>query len=211
MEDDVFVLEEQQADATNELDQKNEIDNKTTKKTNKKKEWLGFFFYVLLVFVFAYGIVTFVGQRTVVIGHSMENTLGDGDNLIVDKISYRLKDPKRFDIIVFPYEYKEDTFYIKRIIGLPGETVLIQGDGKIFINGTELNESYGREVIRDAGLAANLITLATDEYFVLGDNRNYSEDSRFSDVGVIHRNRIVGKAVFRIYPFSRIGTLKGSE
>ena len=207
MEDDVFVVEEQQPNANDEL----EIKKKNQKKTNKKKEWLGFFFYVLLVFVFAYGIVTFVGQRTVVIGHSMEYTLWDGDNLIVDKISYRFKEPNRFDIIVFPYEYKEDTFYIKRIVGLPGETILIQGDGKIFINGKELNESYGREVIRDAGLAANLITLGADEYFVLGDNRNYSEDSRFSDVGVIHRGRIVGKAVFRIYPFSRIGTLKAKE
>lgn len=207
MEDEELEMEMQEEDIDNEV----EMRKKMRKKNSKKKEWLGFIFYVLLVFVFAYGIVTFVGQRTVVIGHSMEYTLWDGDNLIVDKISYRVKDPKRYDIIVFPYEYKKDTFYIKRIMGLPGETIQIDGSGTIFINGNELTESYGREVIRDPGLAANKITLGEDEYFVMGDNRNNSEDSRFSDVGVIHRDRIVGKAIFRIYPISRIGTLSVKE
>lgn len=207
MEDDVLEVETQQENVEDHLEMK----KIARKRKNKKKEWLGFIFYILLVFVFAYGIVTFVGQRTVVIGHSMEYTLLDGDNLIVDKISYRLKDPQRFDIIVFPYEYKENTFYIKRIIGLPGEKIQIDASGSIFINGSELTESYGREVIRDPGLAANTVTLGPDDYFVMGDNRNNSEDSRFSDVGVIHRKRIVGKAIFRIYPFSRIGTLKAKE
>lgn len=178
------------------------------KKKKKKKELYGFVFYVLFVFAFAYVVVTFVGQRTVVIGHSMENTLADGDNLIVDKISYRFKEPERFDIVVFPYEFKDDTYYIKRIIGLPGEVIQISPDGTIFVNGEELKESYGREVIRNAGLAGAPIKLKQGEYFVLGDNRNNSEDSRFSDVGVIHKDRMVGKAIFRIFPFRNIGTLK---
>lgn len=203
------MIEELQDDLKLEGEIQGDVqDSKLVAKKKKKKEIFGFVIYVVFVFAFAYLIVTFVGQRTVVIGHSMENTLANGDNLIVDKISYRFKEPERFDIIVFPYEYKEDTYYIKRIIGLPGETVLISSDGVIYINGKELKESYGREVIRNAGVAGAPIELKDGEYFVLGDNRNNSEDSRFSDVGIIHKSRIVGKAVFRIYPFHNIGTLK---
>ena len=201
-QDDLILNEELQKESKVEPQ-----DLKVTKK-NKKKEIFGFILYVVFVFAFAYLIITFVGQRTVVIGHSMENTLADGDNLIVDKISYRFKEPERYDIIVFPYEYKEDTYYIKRIIGLPGETVMISSEGVIYINGKELKESYGREVIRNAGLAGAPIELKDGEYFVLGDNRNNSEDSRFSDVGIIHKSEIVGRAVFRIFPFDSIGTLK---
>ena len=201
-QDDLILNEELQKESKVEPQ-----DLKVTKK-KKKKEIFGFILYVVFVFAFAYLIITFVGQRTVVIGHSMENTLADGDNLIVDKISYRFKEPERYDIIVFPYEYKEDTYYIKRIIGLPGETVMISSEGVIYINGKELKESYGREVIRNAGLAGAPIELKDGEYFVLGDNRNNSEDSRFSDVGIIHKSEIVGRAVYRIFPFDSIGTLK---
>jgi signal peptidase I len=140
-------------------------------------------------------------------GHSMENTLFDGDNLIVDKISYRFTDPKRFDIIVFPYHYKEDTYYIKRIIGLPGETVQIR-DGEIYIDGAILEEDYGKETMLTSGRAADQIQLGEDEYFVLGDNRNHSEDSRFDDVGNIERSEIIGRAFIRIWPFERFGLLK---
>lgn len=105
-------------------------------------------------------------------GHSMEDTLDDGDNLIVDKLTYRFRDPVRYDIIVFPYKYKEDTYYIKRIIGLPGEMVQITEEGNILINGEILEESYGREVMKSPGIAADPIILGEDEYFVLGDNRN---------------------------------------
>ena len=90
--------------------------------------------------------------------------MDDGDQLIVDKLTYRFHDPERFDIIVFPFRYKDNTYYIKRIIGLPGETVQIV-DGEIYINGELLEESYGREVMQDAGLAAEPITLGDDEYF----------------------------------------------
>lgn len=202
------MIDETQNKVESDVVDNSDEQSKTVIKKSKKKEFFGFVFYVIFVFAFAYLIVTFVGQRTVVIGHSMENTLSDGDNLIVDKISYRFKEPSRYDIIVFPYEYKNDTYYIKRIIGLPGETVQIDQQGTIYINGKELKESYGREVIRNAGMAGAPIELKKGEYFVLGDNRNNSEDSRFSDVGIIHKERIVGKAVFRIFPFQSIGTLK---
>lgn len=175
------------------------------KKKSGLREFVSMILYIGIVLLVTFGIVHFVGQRTVVIGTSMTNTLQDGDNLIVDKISYRFHEPKRFDIIVFPYQYEENTYYIKRIIGLPGETVQIDQEGTIFIDGEELRESYGKEVIRDPGLAGQPITLGEDEYFVLGDNRNGSEDSRFSDVGNIKREDIVGRAWLRIYPFKSFG------
>ena len=105
-------------------------------------------------------------------------TLSNNDNLIVDKISYRFKDPQRFDIIVFPFQYDENVYYIKRIIGLPGETVQIGTDGTIYIDGQVLEEGYGKEVMLSPGRAGEPITLGEDEYFVLGDNRNNSSDSR---------------------------------
>jgi signal peptidase I len=138
----------------------------------------------------------------------MEPTLSDGDNLIVDKLSYRFHDPQRFDIIVFPYQYGANTYYIKRIIGLPGETVQIDEQGNIYIDGEKLEESYGKEVIQDPGIAAQEIHLADDEYFVMGDNRNDSADSRFVTVGNIKKDAIIGKAWVRIYPFQSIGFLK---
>ena len=185
----------------------NHADDFEEKKTGLLREMLGFLLYVAVVVGITFCIITFVGQRTYVSGSSMENTLGHGDNLIVDKLSYRFQDPERFDIIVFPFRYEEKTYYIKRIIGLPGETVQIQ-DGNIYIDGEVLNESYGREVMKNAGLAADPITLGEDEYFVLGDNRNDSTDSRDPSVGVIHRNEIIGRAWVRIWPLSEIGVLK---
>ena len=175
---------------------------------NIMKENLSTSIYLLVVLCAAYLIITYVGQRTQVSGSSMETTLSDGDNLLVDKITYRFSEPKRFDIIVFPFQYDTDTYYIKRIIGMPGETVQIDYDGNIYINGSLLKESYGREVIQNPGRAAEPITLGKDEYFVMGDNRNNSSDSRDPSVGNIHRKDIIGRAWVRIWPFSKFGVLK---
>lgn len=172
------------------------------------KEVLSTSLYLLIVLLATYLLIHYVGQRTQVQGESMEPTLCDGDNLIVDKITYRFKEPQRFDIIVFPFKYKENTYYIKRIIGLPGETVQITADGTIYINGEELQEGYGKEVIRDPGNAYSPITLGEDEYFVLGDNRNNSSDSRSISVGLIKKDVIVGRAWLRVWPFSEWGILK---
>lgn len=174
----------------------------------KLKEVLSTSIYILVVLILTYCVVTFVGQRTEVIGSSMEPTLSDGDNLIVDKITYRMGEPKRFDIVVFPYQYTKGTYYIKRIIGLPGETVQIDEAGRIYINGEVLSEHYGKETMTDPGLAGKGVTLADDEYFVLGDNRNDSSDSRFVSVGSIKREQIVGRAWVRMYPFDKLGILK---
>lgn len=162
--------------------------------------------YFALVAGITFLIIHFVGQRTVVNGVSMQPTLSDGDNLIVDKLSYRFRDPDRFDIIVFPQG--DGRYFIKRIIGLPGENVRIDEDGFIYIDGEKLSESYGKEVIQDPGLAKDGIELGTDEYFVLGDNRNDSMDSRMAEVGLIAGDRIMGRAWLRIYPFDEIGFLK---
>lgn len=171
-------------------------------------EILGWILYIAIIIGLTYFIVTYIGQRTNVSGSSMEPMLSDGDNLIVDKISYRFKEPERYDIIVFPYQYEEKTYYIKRIIGLPGETVQII-DGYTYING-ELLESdiYGAEVMEYGGIAEELITLGEDEYFVLGDNRNHSADSREPSVGVLTRDMLMGKAWVRIFPFDKVGVIK---
>ncbi len=177
-------------------------------KKSIAKEILSTSIYLLCVLLVTYLIINYVGQRTEVQGSSMEPTLQNADNLIVDKITYRFNDPKRFDIIVFPFQYEEDTYYIKRIIGLPGETVRIDLEGVIYINGEELKEGYGREIIQDPGRAAEEITLGEDEYFVMGDNRNNSTDSRNELVGNIHKDDIIGRAWVRIYPFEKFGKLK---
>lgn len=172
------------------------------------KEVLSTSIYLLLVLCAAYLIVTYVGQRTQVSGGSMESTLSDADHLLVDKISYRFKSPERFDIIVFPFQYDKETYYIKRIIGMPGETVRIDEDGRIYIDDEILEEDYGREVIENPGRAGETIALGADEYFVMGDNRNNSSDSRDPSVGNIHRNDIIGKAFIRIWPLDKFGILK---
>lgn len=174
------------------------------------KEMISTLLYLLAVLCLTWIVIQFVGQRTEVDGSSMEPTLCNGDNLIVDKITYRFRDPERFDIIVFPFKYDTKTYYIKRIIGLPGETVQIDEQGNIYINGELLSEGYGREVIRSdhIGRARDPIVLGEDEYFVLGDNRNNSSDSRTEAVGNIRREDIIGRAWMRIWPFDKFGILR---
>ena len=185
--------------------------NKKTKpekiETDKVKDIIGMVVYFLIVVAVMVFVVKFIGQRTVVIGDSMQTTLSDGDNLITDKITYRFKDPKRFDIVVFPFKENTSKLLIKRIIGMPGETVQIK-NGKVYINGYELQENYGIAVMNDAGLASEPILLGEDEYFVLGDNRNNSQDSRFSSVGNVSRSDLIGRAWVRIWPLDKICLLK---
>ena len=172
------------------------------------KEILSTSLYLLIVLCLTYIVIHFVGQRTQVIGGSMETTLSENDNLIVDKLTYRFREPKRFDIVVFPFQYEKDTYYIKRIIGLPGETIFIDEEGNIFIDDELLTESYGKEIIKDAGRAYEPVTLGEDEYFVMGDNRNKSQDSRDPTVGNIARSDIIGRAWIRIWPLNKFGILK---
>ena len=179
-----------------------------TKERSIFRELGGWLLYILIIIGLTYLIITFVGQRTRVSGSSMETTLSNGDNLIVDKLTYHFKEPKRYDIIVFPYKYEENTYYIKRIIGLPGETVQVI-DGYTYINGEQLaGDIYGAEVMESAGIAAEPITLGGGEDFVLGDNRNHSSDSRDPSVGILKRKDLMGRAWIRIYPFDKMGVIK---
>ncbi len=171
------------------------------------RELLEWIVFLLIIIGVTYLIITYVGQRTKVSGQSMETTLHDGDNLIVDKISYRFREPERFEIIVFPYQHKENTYYIKRIIGLPGETVQIV-EGCVYIDGEPLDEHYGNELMENAGFAEEPIVLGEDEYFVLGDNRNHSSDSREPSVGVLHREDLLGRAWIRIWPLNKFGVIR---
>ena len=177
------------------------------KEYSLAREVIGTVLYLLAVVVVTFLFVQFVGQRTHVNGDSMNVTLEDGDNLIVDKLSYRFTEPERYDIIVFPYRYQEKTYYIKRIIGMPGEIVQIV-DGMVYIDGEMLEESYGTETMQYAGIAGDAIELGEDEYFVLGDNRNNSSDSRDPSVGKVKEDQIIGKAFLRIWPLNKFGILK---
>ena len=173
---------------------------KAEKEINIVKDLISLCIYILIVIGICWTVLTYVGQRTEVSGESMSNTLHSGDTLWIDKLEYEFGSPKRFDVVVFPYGDDDETFYIKRFIGLPGETVYIDEDGVIYINGEELQgDIYGRETIAEdkRGVASEEITLGEDEYFVLGDNRNNSRDSRVADVGNIHKKDIIGRAVFR--------------
>ena len=169
------------------------------------REWLDFFVYLIIVAGCCLLFIKFVAVRSVVIGHSMNPLLHDQDNLIVEKVSYYFRDPERFDIIVFKVSEDSKEHFIKRIIGLPGETVQIK-DGCVYINGELLTDDvYGRDPIDEAYTAARPVTLGEDEYFVMGDNRNNSKDSRSVEVGPVHRSQFLGRAWFRFWPFKSAG------
>jgi signal peptidase I len=167
---------------------------------NAAKSLLGLLLYFVLIFGAAFLLGHYVVGQVQVDGPSMNDTLQDSDRLLINKFSYRFRELDRFDIIVFKYAYDTDTDYIKRIIGLPGETVRIDTDGNIYINDELLEESYGKAVMTDPGIAEDGVTLGDDEYFVLGDNRNNSSDSRSPDVGVVSKKQIKGNAWLRISP-----------
>lgn len=161
---------------------------------------------IMLALLLAIFITKFVAHHTSVEGSSMEPTLQNENQLIVENVSYYFHDPKRFDVIVFPYS--EDVNYIKRVIGLPGERIQII-DGMIYINGELLEENYGREdIIEDPGIAGEEMLLGADEYFVLGDNRNASVDSRKPEVGTVKRGDILGRAWLCFYPLDKAGVIE---
>lgn len=163
---------------------------------------------IIVVVFMAFVCVYFFGMRTSVVGQSMADTLKNGDQILVNRFAYKLSDPKENDIIVFyPNGNKKSHFYVKRVIGVPGDTVQIK-DGDIYINDKLLNESISVDEIEDAGLAKDKITLSEDEFFVLGDNRNNSEDSRYANIGNIKKEYIVGKAWFVISANKRFGFLR---
>lgn len=144
-------------------------------------------------------IVLAVARISVVNGHSMDPNLYDSEKLIVSRISYKIDNPQRGDIVVAEHKDIGVDFIIKRVIGLPGETVEIKNN-KIYINDEELDESYIKEPM--TGMKDKKWKLGDDEYFICGDNRNDSLDSR--DVGPVHKDDIFGKAVFSLSDFTVI-------
>lgn len=168
------------------------------------KEIFGWFRDIAIAVILVLLIFNFVGQKTNVVGVSMEPTLYDGDQLVIDKLSYRFGEVERFDIIVFPYEPK--LYYIKRVIALPGEEVNIE-DGRVYVDGQVIDDAYGFDIINQYGNNLPLV-VPEDEYFVMGDNRNKSADSRYMDVGTIKEDEIIGKAIVRIWPLSTLGALE---
>lgn len=169
-------------------------------------DWMYIAVCFVVSFVIVFGVTRFVAHHTFVQGSSMNDTLSDGDFLIVEKMSYYLHEPERFDIVTF--QYSKDINYIKRIIGLPGEKVQII-DGYVYINDKQLEEDvYGNEIIQDAGIAREPVYLGENQYFVLGDNRNSSIDSRRDSVGLVKGETFDGKAVFRMWPLQGFGGIE---
>lgn len=170
------------------------------KKINKKllKEIGQWIFWGAVMMLIAFVAVFCFGIRTSVIGGSMEPTLSNGQEILIDRFSYFFVSPGRGDVVVFlPNGNENSHYYVKRLIGLPGDTISIQ-DGYVMINGIIYEEDGKYDKMEDGGIAETEITLGEDEYFVLGDNRNNSEDSRSSNVGIVMRNYMIGKAWFHM-------------
>ena len=152
----------------------------------------------LVAIFLAFAITYFVGMRTSVIGDSMEPALYNGQEILINRFIYKISSPKRGDVIVFlPNGNQKTHYYVKRVMALPGDTVQIK-NGKVYIDGEMLEEDDSYDKIADAGIAENEIVLDDNEYFVLGDNRNSSEDSRSGNIGAVDGSNIIGKAWFRL-------------
>ena len=172
------------------------------------KEIVSWVVEIAIVLMMAFVLVYFIGMRTSVVGQSMSETLENGDQNLVNRFIYKIVGPKANDVIVFlPNGNEKSHYYVKRVVGVPGDTVQIK-DGRVYVNGAEFTEKVDAAAIEDAGLAADPVTLGDDEYFVLGDNRNNSEDSRYANIGNIKREYIIGKAWFVISTGDRFGFIK---
>ena len=162
---------------------------------------------ILITLLLAFTCVYFIGLRTSVVGQSMAETLNGGDEILVNRFVYKVTNPKPNDIIVFlPNGNEKSHYYVKRVVGVPGDKVRIE-NGVLYVNDEVFEEEIDTASIEDAGLAAEEITLGADEFFVLGDNRNNSEDSRYANIGNIKKEYIIGKAWFCIAPWSEVGFL----
>ncbi|MBE5931811.1 MAG: signal peptidase I [Lachnospiraceae bacterium] len=182
-----------------------------TKPSENKEHLLNsifiWFVVVLSGAIFGYALITFVFQTVHVIGPSMNPTLEDGEVVIVNKFIYNVSDVKRYDVVAYSL-IEEDGYYdIKRIIGMPGEEITIK-DGFIYADGKQLKDLPFTDRIITSGLAADTIYLGDGEYFVLGDNVNNSEDSRYSNVGNISEVEILGKVSFIVKADDKKGKVK---
>lgn len=162
------------------------------------KEIFSWLFWCVISVVIAVVLMYAFGLRTNVIGNSMEPGLYSNQQILVDRLIYQISSPSRDDVIAFlPNGNENSHYYIKRVVGLPGDTLQIIG-GYVYINGLKLEETGGFDKIAEAGIAENEIYLGADEYFVLGDNRNKSEDSRSGNIGIVKSSYILGKVWFKL-------------
>ncbi len=172
----------------------------TTDWNQEIKDWV---VSILVAVILAFFIRYFIVELYMVEGPSMRPTLLNAERLVVNKFIYRFKAPERGDVLIFKYPRDTSRDFIKRVIGVPGDTIEIK-DGKVFLNGQLQNESYILEKTRGS---YPLSTVPEGTVFVMGDNRNNSEDSRFKDVGFVSRDLIKGKAVLVFWPFDQLKTL----
>ncbi len=176
-----------------------------------KRNWKVILEYACYLFVLVFIVYlapTFLLEKIAIDGGSMENSLYDGEHILIEKVSRYFDGPDRFDVVVFHKPRgNEMRTYVKRIIGMPGETVQIV-DGVIYIDGRELAENYGKDEMLTDGIAANPIILGENEYFVLGDHRSISMDSRDAKIGIVKKSDLDGTVIFRVYPFKAIGKVK---
>ena len=189
-----------------------EEETKKEKRLQILKEVIWFLIAAALVILAAWLIVRFAMKKASMIGSAMEPTLFNGEDVIVNRTSYLVLSPRRGSVIAFYPEQDEDeteqindsSILIRRIVGLPGETIRIS-DGKIYINGTVLEEDYSFDDIIAAGRANDEIKLEKDEYFVLSDKRMDQDDSRNTTFTRVRRENIIGKVILTLNPFSMVG------
>ncbi|MDR2889722.1 MAG: signal peptidase I [Lachnospiraceae bacterium] len=174
------------------------IEKKKRLSKEMVKDLLNMTFAVAAAIFLAIALVYSFGIRTSIIGPSMEPILYNGQEVLVNRLSYQLFSPQKGDVVVFlPNGNRNSHYYLKRVVGMPGDTVQII-DGYLHINGERVEEGDSFDKMADPGIAANPITLKNNEYFVLGDNRNDSEDSRSGNIGVVKEETIIGKAWFKL-------------
>ena len=184
---------------------KQDIQADTEEKASVGKELFQWVLVIIGAVILAFLIDTFVIVNAQIPSGSMENTIMTGDRVFGNRLAYKFSDPKRFDIIIFKYPDDESQLFIKRIIGLPGETVEIH-DGNIYINGsdTPLEDVDIKEPMEGS---FGPYTVPEGCYFVMGDNRNNSRDSRYWENTFVSEDEILGKAVFRYWPLNKMKLL----
>ncbi|MBP3579518.1 MAG: signal peptidase I [Lachnospiraceae bacterium] len=173
-----------------------------------RKKYATFLEYAVYLFIIVFVLFLapkFLMEKILVDGSSMEQSLYDGEQVLIEKVSRYFNGPDRFDVVVFTKNHGTYTkTYIKRVIGLPGETVQII-DSRIYINGEELQEEFGKDPMDSAGTASEPFLLGENEFFVLGDNRRVSVDSRDRAVGAVSMDELDGVVILRVAPFSAFG------
>lgn len=199
-------------------DLENDLEVRAKETENKKefsliREILDYVKLIVIVLVVMFGLQMFVVVNARIPSASMEPTIMTGDQIFGNRLAYLTEDPKRYDIVIFKYPDDESRLFIKRVIGLPGDVVDIR-DGEVYINGREtpLEDSFC--ALEDSTVTGKLqfpLTVPDDSYFMLGDNRIYSKDSRYWDNPFVKKDKILGKAFFRYWPVNKMKVIHGAQ